>query len=74
MECCNLWIYLVKHEIRYANLGSNAVIFFQFTTRLGRHIRGTQVAQESVATKFGTHIMFPCHYCQVLVKNMETSH
>ena len=50
----------------YVGEGSKAIPFFQFTTRLGRHILAAQVARELTTARYGTH-----HH--VLVEHMETT-
>ena len=58
----------------YTGKGSKPIPFFQFTTRLGRHIRAAQTTRETDFCKGLAHISSSSHnYHQVLAENLETT-
>ena len=65
------WLHKVSSD-PYMGQGSKAILFFQFTTRLGRHILDAQTTLDLAAATSGTHSMFLKNYHQVLAENLET--
>ena len=57
----------------YARQGSKPIPFFQFTTRLGRHILAAQTAREPAAAKVWHTSSSSPNYHQILAENLETT-